>query len=241
MIYALVALGAAVLLPALWFISRGLLNRFVERRMASYQHNLIARHCDEVENIYKQMRGWRHDYHNHIQVLKAYLALNQTAEMDDYLGKLDADLERVDTILKTGNVMIDAILNSKISLAQARKITVTAKAIVPKDLLVQEVDLCVILGNLLDNAIEACLKPSPENKPFIRIYIGTHKELLYISISNSMSGEARRSGLRYLSTKPSATHGLGLIRIDNVIAKYKGFVDRQNEEGVFATEIMLPL
>jgi hypothetical protein len=56
-----------------------------------------------------------------------------------------------------------------------------------------------------------------------------------------MSGEARRSGLRYLSTKPSATHGLGLIRIDNVIAKYKGFVDRQNEEGVFATEIMLPL
>lgn len=241
MIYAFLALGASLLFPAMWFISRRLLNHLVERRIASYQHDLIARHCDEVENIYKQMRGWRHDYHNHMQVLKAYLALDQTAEMDDYLGKLDADLESVDTILKTGNVMIDAILNSKISLAQSRDITVNAKAIVPKNLLVQEVDLCVILGNLLDNAIEACRKPPAGKKPFIRIYIGTHKELLYISISNSVSGEVRRSGLKYLSTKPSATHGLGLIRIDHVIAKYKGFVNRQHEEGVFATEIMLPL
>jgi len=59
---------------------------------------------------------------------------------------LDTDLTNVDTIIKTGNVMIDAILNSKISLAQSKEIAVNAKAIVPKDLSVQAVDLCVIIG-----------------------------------------------------------------------------------------------
>jgi len=63
-----------------------LINYLLDRRIAAYQNDLAARHCDEVELIYKQMRGWRHDYHNHIQKMKAHLALGDIAAIDDYLN-----------------------------------------------------------------------------------------------------------------------------------------------------------
>ncbi len=240
MTYLYLGIGACALAPLGWLLLRRYMAALVEKRVASYQNDLVARHCDEVENIYRQMRGWRHDYHNHIQAMKAYLALEQTDRLSTYLGELDSDLQAVDPILKTGNVMIDAILNSKISLARSKKIAVNAKAIVPKNVAASEVDLCVILGNLLDNAIEACEKLDIPAR-FIRVYVGTHKEMLYLSVSNAVGAEIRKFGGRYWSTKDSPTHGFGLIRIDRIAEKYNGFVDRQNEKGVFATEVMLPL
>ena len=218
-----------------------LLSPIIDKRIAAFQRDLMGKHITEVENIYRQMRGWRHDYHNHIQVMKAHASLNQINEINEYLGKLDDDLTSVDTVIKTGNVMVDAILNSKISLAASKKIPVNAKATVPGNLSVSEIDLCVIIGNLLDNASEACLKQPNESERFIRIYIGKHKEMLYISVSNSVGGEVKKSGKTYHSTKNSDSHGFGLMRIDRIVAKNGGYVNRQNEEGVFATEIMLPL
>ena len=220
---------------------RGILTRIVDKRIAAFQSDLVTKHIEEVENIYQQMRGWRHDYHNHIQAMKAHLALGQTSELDTYLANLDADLTSVDTIIKTGNVMVDAILNSKLSLANKRKITVNAKATVPKELKLSEVDLCVVLGNLLDNAMEACAKIPDENARFIRLYIDVFKEQLYISVSNSSGGEVKKSSGIYRTTKDSATHGFGLMRVDRLVEKHGGYVNRQHEEGVFATEIMLPL
>jgi sensor histidine kinase regulating citrate/malate metabolism len=191
--------------------------------------------------MYRQVRGWRHDYHNHIQTLKAYRHLGETDKIDDYLNKLDSDLVSVDTVIKAGNVMIDAVLNSKISIAKSKNIAVYAKAIVPKDLSVREIDLCVVIGNLFDNAIEGCLRQIDGEERFIRVYIDIHKELLYIYVANSTGGEIKKSGVSYISTKDFASHGFGLMRIDKIVAKYNGFTDRQNEPGVFATEIMLPL
>jgi len=213
--------------------------RAIDRRISAYQSELITKHCDEVQNIYKQMRGWRHDYHNHIQ---AMLALTDSPEeMKSYLWTLNADLTQVDTVLKTGNVMVDAILNSKLSLIKAKKIAVNAKAVVPPELKISEIDLCVIIGNLLDNAMEACLRQSEESERFIRIYIGILKKQLYISVTNSVGGEVKKSGRFYLSTKNSESHGFGLMRVDRIARKYDGYVNRQNEPGVFATEVMLPL
>ena len=221
----------------------GLMNRLfgkiVDRRIAEYQNDLIIKHCDEVQNIYKTMRGWRHDYHNHIQAL---LALSGDEEKTkEYLLKLNDDLVQVDTVLKTGNVMVDAILNSKLSLIQSKKIKVNAKAVVPKEFKISEIDLCVIIGNLLDNAMEACLRQQEDDQRFIRLFIGMLKDQLYISVSNSVGGDIKKSGKTYLSSKGSETHGFGLMRIDRLAAKYDGYVTRQDEEGVFATEVMLPL
>lgn len=213
--------------------------KIIDRRIAEYQNDLITKHYDEVLNIYKTMRGWRHDYHNHIQTL---IALSGNEEqIIEYLLKLNDDLTTVDTVIKTGNVMIDAILNSKMSLIQSKRIVVNAKAVVPAELRISEVDLCIIIGNLLDNAMEACLRQSEKEEKFIRIYIGILKEQLYISVSNSVGGEVKKSGKTYISTKGSDMHGFGLMRVDRIADKYSGYVNRQNEEGVFATEVMLPL
>ena len=211
----------------------------IDRRIAAYQNDLIAKHCDEVDNIYRTMRGWRHDYHNHIQ---AMLALTEnTEELRQYLWKLNDDLTTVDTVLKTGNVMVVAILNSKLSLIKSRNIAVNAKATVPAELKISEIDLCAIIGNLLDNAMEACLRQEDQESRFIRVYIGVLKQHLYICVTNSMDGEAKRLGKAYLSSKGSDTHGFGLMRIDRLADKYGGYVNRQSEEGAFATEVMLPL
>jgi len=191
--------------------------------------------------MYKQVRGWRHDYHNHIQTLKAYRHLGEIEKIEEYLNILDEDLKTVDTVIKTGNVMIDAVLNSKISIAKTKEIEINAKAIVPKNLNIRAIDLCVIIGNLIDNAVEACLRQADKDDRFIRIYIDIHKEMFYIYVSNSVGGEIKKSGRNYFSTKDSASHGFGLMRVDKIVEKYKGFTDRQDEPGVFATEIMLPL
>ena len=216
-----------------------LFGKMIDRRIAEYQNDLITKHCDEVQNIYRTMRGWRHDYHNHIQTL---LALSgDESKTKEYLLKLNDDLSKVDTVLKTGNVMVDAILNSKLSLIYSKNIRTNAKAVVPENLKISEIDLCVIIGNLLDNAMEACLRQTEKDDRFIRIFIGVMKEQLYISVSNSVGGEIHKSGKTYVSSKNSATHGFGLMRIDRLAGKYNGYVNRQNEDGVFATEVLLPL
>ena len=215
-------------------------SRVVDKKILAFQNDLITKHCTEVENIYKQMRGWRHDYHNHIQTLKAYTSQEKYAEIEGYLNKLNDDLTSVDTVVKTGNVMIDAILNSKISLAMAKKVAVNAKAIVPKNLAVSEIDLCVIIGNLIDNATEACLKLENEAERSIRVYVGIFKGQLYISVSNTMGQAAEKSEKGYISSK-GGNHGFGLMRIDKIAEKYGGYVNRKDEQGVFASEVMLPL
>lgn len=239
--YIGIAAGSMLAIFIIVFLIRTYFFKLVDKRIEAFQSDLITKHCDEVQNIYRQMRGWRHDYHNHIQTMKAHLALAQTKELESYLSKLDDDLTSVDTVLKTGNVMVDAILNSKTSLALSRKVNVNAKAIVPEELKISEIDLCVIIGNLLDNAMEACLKQINENDRFIRVYIDVLRDQLYISVTNSVGGDVKKNGKSYISTKNSASHGFGLMRVDRIAEKYEGYVNRQNEEGVFATEVMLPL
>ena len=97
-----------------------LFSRRVDRQIAAYQQELIETHYAEVENMYNQMRGWRHDYRNHIQTMKAYAANGDLAAIKKYLDELETDLSTVDTVVRTGNPMADAILNSKISLAKSK-------------------------------------------------------------------------------------------------------------------------
>lgn len=239
LIIAVIIFVLLFFISAAFFIKQYMIKR-TDRRISLYQSDLMEKHCQEVENMYRQTRGWRHDYHNHIQTMKAYLIMGNLDKLASYLNELDTDLTAVDTVIKTGNIMIDAVLNSKISLAKSRGITVDAKAIVPKNLSVSEIDLSLIIGNLMDNAMEACMK-TEKNKRFIRVYIDILKGQLYIYVMNSTSGKLKKSGKLYLSTKNQKYHGFGLMRMDKVVDRYQGYVDRQDEEDVFVTEIMLPL
>lgn len=238
----IVIVGLAILFVIItYFLIRHILIKLVDKRISNYQNDLISKQYKEVENIYTQIRGWKHDYHNHIQVMKAYLALEKYTDMDKYLDDFARDLTSIDTIIKTGNVMVDSILNSKLSMASSQSISINAKGAVPKNLNVTDIDLCVIIGNLMDNAIEATTKLENLEDRFIRVYIREMKEQLYISVTNSVGGEVKKVNLEYISTKFGINHGFGLNRVDNIVNKYDGFINRQNEEGVFATEVILPI
>ena len=216
-----------------------ILNRRANQKIAAYQQELIKAHYAEVESMYKKMRGWRHDYRNHIQMMKELAANGDMDALKAYLDELDTDLNTVDTVVKTGNPMADAILNSKISLARSRNIPTQVDAHIPVKLKMSELDLCCIIGNLFDNAMEASMA-LPEEKRMIRVYMDMKGTQLYISFTNFTAGnKLPKEGKLFRSTKGEG-HGFGLVRIDAIVERLDGYISRNSEDGAFTTEILLP-
>ncbi len=216
-----------------------LFSKQIDKRIAAYQRELIETHYLEVENMYRQIRGWRHDYRNHIQLMKVLAANGDMEGLKAYLDELDTDLNTVDTVVKTGNSMADAILNSKISLAKSKNITVQVDAHIPVKLKMSELDLCCIIGNLFDNAIEASL-PLPEPERRIRVYMDMKGTQLYISFTNfTAAKKMKKTGKLFRTTKGDG-HGFGLVRIDAIIERLDGYLSRNSEDGAFTTEILIP-
>ena len=201
------------------------LDRLIARRVAAFESEILQKYYAEVENMYTKMRGWRHDYRHHIQTMKIHAANGEFEDVVKYLDLLDDDLTNVETVIRTGNRMADAILNSKLSLAAERKIKVKARAEIPVSLTVSELDLCIVIGNLLDNAMEACME-LPEEERLIRIYMEMKGSYLYLALTNTAAGAKQH---RFLSTKGEG-HGFGIARVDAIVKKYGGYVTRASED-----------
>lgn len=223
-------------------LSVGMVIFYKQKKMIDYyriQEQELDQYAIEVESIYRQMRGIRHDYRNHLQVMNTLMKDKQFDELDDYIKQLNNELNEVDTIIQTGNTMIDAIVNTKLTSARQQGIELYATAIAPKALSIEHVDLAIILGNLLNNALEATAKGKKVGEDnFIRLYIAPMKNTLYISVTNTMIENPKPS---FLSLKQINRRGYGLSRIDQAVEKYQGIVNRKWEDGVFATEVTLPL
>ena len=211
----------------------------IDKRIAAYQRELIETHYREVENMYRQIRGWRHDYRNHIQMMKVLAANGDMDALKVYLDELDTDLNTVDTVVKTGNPMADAILNSKISLARSRNIPTQVDAHIPVKLKMSELDLCCIIGNLFDNAMEASLA-LPEEKRLIRVYMDMKGTQLYISFTNFTAAKKLSKVGKGFKTSTGEGHGFGLVRMDDIVSRYDGYLSRNSEDGAFTTEILIP-
>ena len=211
----------------------------IDKRIAAYQRELIETHYREVENMYRQIRGWRHDYRNHIQMMKVLAANGDMDALKAYLDELDTDLNTVDTVVKTGNPMADAILNSKISLARSRNIPTLVDAHIPVKLKMSELDLCCIIGNLFDNAMEASMA-LPEEKRMIRVYMDMKGTQLYISFTNFTAAKKLSKVGRGFKTSKGEGHGFGLVRMDDIVSRYDGYLSRNSEDGAFTTEILIP-
>lgn len=228
-----------VLAGSLEFI---LIRQFLSDQDAVFARSLdkmMAQYSEEVQELYANMRGWRHDYHDHLQALKAYLDNQDTAAARQYLNELEDKLDAVDPLVHSGNAMLDAIVNAKLTLAERLHIPVNEKVIVGNTPLIKDVDLVVILGNLLDNAIEAISEQPPDEKRQLRLYIGIVKQQFYISVTNTRPAD-QVIDYQYASTK-SDKRGLGIRRVNKLVAKYDGMINRQYEASVFVTEIAIPI
>ncbi|MBE5783151.1 MAG: sensor histidine kinase [Clostridiales bacterium] len=214
---------------------RMLFDKLIAKRVAAFEKEIIRKYYEEVESMYAKMRGWKHDYRHHIQTMKVHAANGEYGEIDKYLNQLDGDLTKVETVIRTGNRMTDAILNSKLSIAAEKQIQVKAEAEIPVSLSMTELDLCIIIGNLLDNAIEACME-LPQDQRLIRIYMEIKGNFLYLSVLNTTAVKKKHS---FQSSKGNG-HGFGLLRVDEIVKKYGGYIKRASEDEAFSTEVLLP-
>ena len=206
-------------------------------RMVEYQTAQSEKHLNEVRSIHKEMRGYKHDFHHHLQTLKGELEAGDVERALSYIERLDNQLMNVDTLLKTGNVSLDAILSAKIAQAKAENIAVTVKANIPDTLTISDVELSIIVGNLLDNAIEACCTATDER--FIRIYIAMKGNMLYFSMLNAAGEKQKKTGSLF-ATHKDGVHGFGLRRAEAILEEHGGWVKYNSENGAFTSEFLVP-
>ena len=206
-------------------------------KLVRYQTEQSERHLREVRSIHGEMRGYKHDFHHHLQTLKGQLEAGEVERALAYITELDEKLTHVDTLIKTGNVALDAILSAKLSQAKAEGIPVTIKANVPEGLTLSDVELSIVVGNLLDNAIEACREAEEK---FLRIYMGMKGKMLYFSMLNAAGKKQRKQGSLFASRK-EGLHGFGLRRAETILEKHGGWVKYNSEDAAFTSEFLVPV
>ena len=206
-------------------------------KLVEYQTEQSEKHLNEVRSIHKEMRGYKHDFHHHLQTLKGQLEAGEVDRALAYIEQLDNQLMNVDTLLKTGNVSLDAILSAKIAQAKAENIAVTVKANVPDTLTISDLELSIVVGNLLDNAIEACRTVTGER--FIRIFISMKVNMLYFSMLNASGAKRKKTGSLF-ATHKDGVHGFGLRRAEAILEEHGGWVKYNSEDGAFTSEFLVP-
>lgn len=195
----------------------------------------LARSYLEEKNIRQtkeSIRAWKHDYHNHLETMKGLLHSEKYSELADYLGKVDNDFSELTTKSFLSNSAIDAMLFSKLLLARTNNIDLDIRANGDIKLPITETKMCVLLGNLVDNALEACKSLDFDN-PQIKLSIFTRQGMLFINITNPSNGIYHFSNKKLETTKQSQNHGYGLKRIAQIIKEANGYYEVFPEPNLF--------
>lgn len=214
----------------------------LERKNLERQLNEQVLHYKVLEGRESQYRKLRHDMKNHWQMVQTLLASGRLSEALDYTSRIQDQLEfhtRSHQIISTGNPFLDAVLTSKLGQAAASGIQVDTEIMVVKNMKIDMVDCGIIFGNILENAIEACLKQSGEADRRILVKLLYKKGMLVCGICNSMDPDTSvRSG--FATTKPEAEgHGLGLPNVREAVAGYGGTLNLKALDGRFEVSFVL--
>ena len=141
-------------------------------------------------------------------------------------------------ISSIGNRDIDSLLNYKIQKAEQVLSAVESDIHVPMELMPKSFDINVILGNLLDNAIEAA---QGSRRKWMKLVLRADRGVFLIHIANSCAGPPKRKAGRFLSTKENAVeHGIGLQNVKRLIREYSGYLHQEYENGIYITTVILP-
>lgn len=183
----------------------------------------------------------RHDLRHHLVTCLEFVNRNNSAAAEQYLSQLCNSYDDSAIPITCSNLSADALICHYLKLAKQQRVVVTTNLHLPDDLGIDDQDLCIILGNCLENAIEACAK-IPENKVrTIDIKTTLSKGHLIIKIINSFNGDALRHGDSFVSSKNGDNHGIGLASVKALTAKYYGYCSTSCEQQLFKVAISLKL
>ena len=181
----------------------------------------------------------RHEWKNQLLSLRMLQEKGDQEGLSARLRELDDELDRLTPRLYTDHLAVNTILQKAAAQADRQGIAFACQVQVPRELSIDEADLCTLLVNLLDNALEACER-IPERERFLRVYLAVNGRQLYMSIQNSAKEELNFNERNYITQK-RGSHGFGMKRVSAVVEKYDGFLNLANEPGIFAAEVTLPL
>ncbi|MCL2410817.1 MAG: GHKL domain-containing protein [Treponema sp.] len=228
------------------FVLYEIINREAEKNYdliaKNKQYELTEEHNGQVIEIYERMREWRHDYNNHMQLVVGMLEKadsNENSEAIDYIKNLDEKIKSSSLEIVTGNHIVDAIVSAKATLASVHNIAFEHNILLTEEISVDDTDLCSVLSNLIDNAIEACCKL--DDGRYISLEMIIFRNQLSIKISNSTDGEYKLENGKFKTTKRGDLHGIGMGHIKSIVENYGGIYDIKPESDSFTTNISIPL
>ena len=209
-----------------------------QARLYEQQLVLYNEEAKEREQEYFRYRKIRHDMKNHLIGLRSLIKEGDVQRAENYLDGLLDDIEIVEEKICSGNVVVDTLVNAKYTLAKKMHIKTDIQVCIPNEFKFQDKHLMVILGNIIDNAIEASMK-LPEEERYIKLIILYQKKMLNILIINNYNGRTRKNRWgEFITTKEEQVyHGLGLSAIKQAIDYYNGEVKITEKNGKFQVSI----
>nr|WP_288974251.1 sensor histidine kinase [uncultured Blautia sp.] len=215
----------------------------IERRNLVFEQqlNLYGSQIQEKENMLLKSRCIAHDYKKHLLVIQNFALNNKCDDINSYISELTlSGINANDTIVDSGNLVIDTLINSKYSIALKENIQYTAEVLVPTSMNFSDADLCIILGNALENALEAAKKVENQER-YIQSSIVYSGGKLKIGIRNSFDGfiNSDKFGNLISSKRNNQNHGMGINSINMAAEKYNGFVNTDYNEKEFLIIIVI--
>jgi len=197
---------------------------------------------EKINKIYGEFRSFRHDYKNHVLCLRSLIAADKKDEALEYMNTMQ-DMSSVGkNKYHTGNVIIDALLDDKSDKAEKVNTKIEFEGIVPTSG-ISNADLCIIMANAIDNAIEACSKDKSEKEKEIKAKADFKQGYFFFKISNPMFEEVKFKGKNKVATSKSDKehHGFGVANIVRTAEKYGGTADISTDNGQFTIGVQLML
>ena len=207
----------------------------------------MQEHMEEMERIYSGIRSMKHDMKNTLAVIMQ-LAGREEAELQTYLSELNQNFDNLEFQFKTGNTVVDTLLNMKYheAIRIIPDIRIDAERLLFSDEMhIQSYDIGVMIGNALDNAMEACRKlkaEDPEAETFIRLTSFKKGKMIFIEVENSFNGKVvkkKQSEFPVTDKADKREHGIGLLNIKHTAEKYHGAVDWSVDGKVFTLSVMM--
>ena len=209
-----------------------------DKLLLEQQNKYYQKQFELMESSLKTTKAMRHDLRNHLSVIYALVEKEESETALNHLAKMTDSYGDKKQYACTENIDIDSILNFKIQEAEQQSIKTVLELNIPEKMSIPSFDLAVILGNLLDNAIEAVADLEKDRQ--IKTKINYDKGRLIILVENPYQGERLKVGNQYLTTnKEPSQHGLGLENIKSILQKYDGTIDITQRGNIFSVSLLL--
>ncbi|WP_113671460.1 sensor histidine kinase [Vallitalea guaymasensis] len=206
------------------------------------KEQLTIENYKNINTHLQQVSVLKHEMKNHILSLSLLMENNDYEKARSYLDELSSHSNDMLQVFYTHNYLINAILNSKLTRASKLGIKVTHKILVPKKLSILDSDLCSLLMNIIDNAIEACIGINENITTYIDLTIHVRNNYLYVSCKNSKTNNITCKNSKYISTKSdNNNHGFGIMTIEQISNKYNGIMDITYDTYNFTISVCLKL